>query len=138
MRKNQNKKILMWIISMVVLFQTTAVFAVEYVPLEPDAFKTSGLTISKSTTLMTYLPTIFEFGIAVAIVLALIMIIWGGIMYMTTDSWEGKSEGMAKIQNSLYGLGMALIAWLLLYTINPALVDFKNNEFLKTPTSQVK
>ena len=138
MKKFQNKKILVWIISTVILFQATAIFAIEYVPLEPDAFKTSGLTISSSTTLMTYLPMIFKFGIAIAIVLALIMIIWGGIMYMTTDSWEGKGEGMAKIQNSLYGLGMALIAWILLYTINPALVDFTNNTFLSAPTSQVK
>lgn len=58
------------------------------------------------------------------------MIIWGGVLYMTTDSWMGKDEGKTKILSALEGLGIALISWLILYTINPALVDFSNNTLL--------
>ncbi len=61
------------------------------------------------------------------------MIIWGGVELATTDSWSGKLDGKTKITNALEGLGIALVSWLLLFTINPALVDFKNNALLKVP-----
>jgi succinate dehydrogenase/fumarate reductase cytochrome b subunit len=135
MKKISNKKI--FIISAVLfLFQTTSVFALEYVPLEPAAFK--DVTASATTSLGSYLGQVFNFGIAIAVTLALIMIIWGGIMYMTTDSWSGKEEGKTKITNALWGLGLALVSWLLLWTINPNLVNFggSNNALLSTTTSQ--
>jgi hypothetical protein len=100
-----------------------------YTPLEPNAFSTINTTSSYSN-LSSFLSEVFDFGIAAAIVLALIMIIVGGIEYMTTDSWNGKEDGKKKITDALIGLGIALISWLLLYLINPNLVDFKNNAFL--------
>lgn len=132
MIKNKNyKKISIFIISVLTLLKTTAVFAAQkYVPLEPNAFP--GVT-SSSGNLSVYLGQIFSFGIAAAVTLALIMIIWGGIEYMTTDSWEGKNDGKERIENALYGLGLALGSYLLLFTINPDLVTFKNNTFLNPP-----
>ena len=85
---------------------------------------------------MDILPSIFNLGIAAAVVLAFIMIVWGGILYMTTDSWTGKKDGIAKITNSLYGLGIALVAWIALYTINPNLVNFNNNKLLSGAKQQ--
>ena len=89
----------------------------------------------------TLLGYVFNFGLAIAVVLALVMIIWGGIEYMTTDSWEGKNDGKTRIQNALYGLGLALASYLILYTINPCLVQFvptpggctSTNTFLNPP-----
>jgi len=92
-----------------------------YVPLEPNAFP--GISMS-SGNLGVFLGQAFNWAIAVAVVAALVMIIWGGIEYMTTDSWSGKNDGKTKIQNALWGLGLALISWLILYTINPCLIDF--------------
>jgi hypothetical protein len=97
-----------------------------YVKLEKNAFP----GVTNSTDLTSFLGQIFNFGIAIAVALALVMIIWGGILKMTTDSWNKQDEAKSKITNALYGLGIALISWLLLYTINPALVDFKNNTLL--------
>src|SRR5689334_12127314 len=74
-------------------------------------------------------------AIAIAVVAALTFIIWGGIEYMTTDSWSGKNDGKTKIQDALYGLGLALVSWLLLYTINPTLVSFSGNKLIN-PSSQ--
>jgi hypothetical protein len=144
MKKTTYKKIITAILSVFILFSAMSVFAdsvcdqetgldssgkVCYIPLEKNAFP--GMTTSAQTVpLSAYLGLVFDFGIAIAVVLALVMIIWGGIMLMTTDSWEGKSEGKAKIQNALWGLGLALISWLLLYTINPDLVNFNNNTLL--------
>ncbi len=71
-----------------------------------------------------FIGKIFDFGVALAIGLALIMIMWGGIEYMTTDSWMGKEDGKKKIKDALYGLGLAIFSYVILYTINPCLVQF--------------
>jgi len=70
------------------------------------------------------LGAVYRFGIAAAVILALIMIIWGGIEYMTSDAWFNKEEAKKKINDSLMGLGLALISYVLLYIINPCLVNF--------------
>jgi len=59
--------------------------------------------------------------------LAVIMIIWGGIQYMSTDAISGKSEAKNTIQNAIWGLLLAISAWLILNTINPDLVKFNLN-----------
>lgn len=100
-----------------------------YTPLEPGALP--GVTES-STNLGAFLGTVFNFGIAAAVVLALIMIIWGGIEMMTSDSWMKHDSGKKKITDALMGLGLALVSWLLLYTINPNLVTFNGNLLLGT------
>lgn len=61
--------------------------------------------------------------IGVAAVLAVIFVTIGGLKYVTTDSMSGKESGKETIQNALLGLLLALASWLLLYTINPNLVD---------------
>ncbi len=98
-----------------------------YIPLEPSAFP--GISTG-SSNLGVFLSSIFNWTIAIAVVLALIFIIWGGIEYMTTDSWSGKEDGRTKIWDALLGLGLALISWLILYTINPKLVTFSGNTLL--------
>ncbi len=110
------------------IFSTGLVFAADYVPLEPGAF--TGVKTDTGGNLGVFLGQVFNWAIAIAVASALVMIIWGGIEYMTTDSWSGKNDGRTKIQNALLGLGLALISWLLLYTINPELVNFQNNQLI--------
>jgi len=101
--------------------------------LQPDAFP--GLT--NTGDLKTFLGPVFNFAIALAVVLALVMIIFGGIEYMTTDSWEKKNSGKERIVGAFIGLGLALVSWLLLYTINPTLVSFNGNTLLNPPAPVV-
>jgi hypothetical protein len=106
-----------------------------YTPLEPNAFNENGIGLTSGnspihTDLGTFLSDLFDFGIAIAVALSVVMISWGGILYMTTDSWMGKEDGKKKIQDALYGLALALVSWLILYTINPALVDFTGNKIV--------
>jgi len=75
--------------------------------------------------LSSYLQGMFRLLIALATVFAMIMIIWGGIEYMSTDAISGKEEGKERIQNAVWGLILALVSWLILYTINPDLLQFK-------------
>src|SRR6187549_1130110 len=104
MKKVNYKKISAGIIVFIVfLFASINIAsAISYAPLEPNAFP--GVTTTGN--LGSFLSNIFSFGIAAAVALALIMIIWGGIIKMTTDSWQGKSDANSKIQNAAYGLGL--------------------------------
>lgn len=107
----------------------------QYTPLAPlpgttsgDCVKDEDGKISDCTTdIQTYLPGVFKLAIGIAGVLAVLMIIIGGVQYITTDAIQGKSEGKERIQNALWGLVLVLVSWILLYTINPKLTVFNLN-----------
>lgn len=102
------------------LILSNAVFA-QYEPLQelpgissPDA---------ESGNFAEYMIGMVNLLIGVAAVLAVIFVTIGGLQYVTTDSISNKESGKETIQNALLGLLLALASWLLLYTINPDLVD---------------
>ena len=69
-----------------------------------------------------YMNIIFELAIGLAGVMAVIMIVWGGIQYMTTELISSKEAAKSTITNALLGLLMMLGTWALLNTLNPALL----------------
>ena len=83
--------------------------------------------IESGTGFSGFLNAAFNLGLAVAATLAVVMITIGGLQYMTTDSIYGKGEGRDRIQNAVIGLILALLIWLILYTINPNLLKFDVN-----------
>ena len=124
-----NKKIILSVIILLSLF-AGFVIAADYVTLEPGLWKSAKITDDgkiSTTNLGDFLNKVFGFGIAVAVALSIVVIMIGGIQYMTTDSWNKKEEGKERIKNALYGLVLALASWLILYTINPCLVTFSDN-----------
>ncbi|OHA91037.1 MAG: hypothetical protein A2832_01310 [Candidatus Zambryskibacteria bacterium RIFCSPHIGHO2_01_FULL_44_22b] len=89
-----------------------------------------GVTVAGSqatSTFATYIPGIFNLIIGIAGVLAVVMIIYGGIQYMSTDAFQGKSDAKNTISNAIWGLILTISAWLILYTVNPNLVNFNLN-----------
>jgi hypothetical protein len=94
----------------------------EYTPLQP----LPGIEASSEGTvaLEKYLPGVFNLAIGVSAVLAFIVITWGGITYATSDALSGKSEGRKHIENGIYGLLLVIGAWVILYTINPQILNF--------------
>ncbi|MBU6430849.1 MAG: hypothetical protein KGJ58_01015 [Patescibacteria group bacterium] len=90
-----------------------------------------------NVTIDTYIPGIFNLAIGIAGVLAVLMIIIGGVEYMTTDAIGGKEEGKERISNALKGLLLVLVSWILLYTINPKLTvfDLRAPQTVSTQTS---
>ena len=74
-----------------------------------------------------YLNQIVKILVALAGALAVIMIIYGGVQYMLTDSVYGKDAGKKTITNALEGLLLALTAFIILNTINPALLSTQLN-----------
>ncbi len=115
---------------------------------KPDATqKTTAPSPNKSYTSLTDIPGltqdgtnanmvdtlrfIFRWGIAIAVLLAILMTIIGGIQYMTTDAMFAKEEGKQKIQSAVMGLLLALSAWIILYTINPRILEKPESELLR-------
>lgn len=88
----------------------------------------------------TYVQYIFNLAIALAAVASVFMIVWGGFQYMSTDSFSGKSEGLKKVQNAVYGLLLILCSYLILKTIDPRLVELPSTLVapldLKCPTNK--
>lgn len=71
----------------------------------------------------TYVQYLFNLFIGLAAASAVFMIVFGGLQYMTTDSWQGKSAGLEKAKNAIYGLILVLASYLILRTIDPRLVN---------------
>jgi hypothetical protein len=68
-----------------------------------------------------YLNTVVQVIIGIIGVLAVVMIMVGGIQYMTTDAIAGKENGRQTIQAAVLGLLLALGSFVLLNTIDPDL-----------------
>jgi hypothetical protein len=96
----------------------------KYTPLEPNAFGGIGKEISEQTSLEDFLSYAFELGLAICAALAVVMIVWGGVEYMLSESMFSKEEGKKKIRNAIYGLLLAVFSWLILYIINPSILDW--------------
>lgn len=87
----------------------------------------TGLEQIETRNLGTLVTSIFVLGVQIAGALAVIMIIWGGVEYMTTEAFTGKSDAKDRITQALYGLLLALCSYLILYTINPQIVNLGAN-----------
>jgi type IV secretory pathway VirB2 component (pilin) len=82
-----------------------------------------------------YISTILKLAIGIASVLAVVMIIIGGIEWMGTDSIFGKVESKKRITSAILGLLIAMGAWALLNTINPKLLQIASTGIRYTPKS---
>lgn len=79
-----------------------------------------------------YVSAIYKYAIAVVGVLAVVIMMFGGATWITSGgNSERVTEAKAWIAASLTGLILVLCSWIILKTINPALVDFNTPE-LKT------
>jgi hypothetical protein len=80
--------------------------------------------VKPTTNLTDYLPNVFNLSIGIAAVLAFIVITIGGVLYATTDALSGKSQGREYITNAIWGLLLVIGSYVILYTINPQILDF--------------
>lgn len=96
--------------------------AQNYVPLE----NVPGLTINEPVGLSSYLAAIYKIGIILAAVLAVLMIVIGGIQYMLAGGNPGKlGDAKDTIWQAILGLLLVLGSWLILSTINPDLLNME-------------
>ena len=83
---------------------------------------TAGSSVT-SINIQTYIVYIFKLMIALAVFAAVVMCIIGGFQYMLSESVLKKQDAKDTIKNAVLGLTGALLSWLILYTINPNLVN---------------
>jgi len=101
-----------------------------YVPLAPLPGMPANYDTSQTSSLGVYLNLMIQIFIGICAVLAVIMIVMGGIEYMTSELISNKEHAKEKIRGAIFGLLLALGAYLILYMINPNL--------LKTDLSSLK
>ena len=93
--------------------------------------------IDTSTQFGSYLNGMFQIGVALAGVIGVLLIVVGGFQYMTTDAIGKKEDGRKQILNAVYGVILALTAWLILNTINPGLLNFSIGAYeINKPVNQ--
>ncbi|TSD02065.1 MAG: Uncharacterized protein Athens071425_163 [Parcubacteria group bacterium Athens0714_25] len=115
-----SKKIVIFhLISAVLLFGFFGtVFAQSYIPME----KLPGSP--GAATFKDYVLAIYNFAIWAVGIAALLMISIGGFMYFTAAGNTSKTTKAKEIiSDALIGVVVTMVAWLVLYVINPDLVN---------------
>jgi hypothetical protein len=108
------------------LAQTPYATPTEYKLLQPLPLDGPG-SIEEETTTLDFLPRFIKLIIGLATALAVVMVIYGGFQYILTAAPGGKSSARETIENAIWGLLLAIGAWLILYTVNPKLVELNLN-----------
>ncbi|MEK7515903.1 MAG: hypothetical protein AAB555_03220, partial [Patescibacteria group bacterium] len=102
------------------------VFAQGFVPLAPIEGLTKGVA-ANTEGLAAFFNNLYKFAIGMAAVLAVIMIIWGGIEYSWQDIPGAKSNGKDRILQAILGLVLVLSPVLVFSIINPAILNLSIN-----------
>lgn len=96
-------------------------------------------TVPRNGGFAAFFDQLYIYLIGAAVILAVIMIVWGGLEYSTQDSVSKKSDGKSKIYNALFGLVLVLSPVLVFTIINPAILNLNVNfEPLKTTWENYK
>ncbi|MBL7053205.1 MAG: hypothetical protein ISS02_00885 [Candidatus Portnoybacteria bacterium] len=74
--------------------------------------------------LVQYINYLYLFGLSLVGMAALISLVIGGFMYMLSDTVTTTDKAKEYISGAIYGLILALAAYLILNTINPDLVNW--------------
>lgn len=78
------------------------------------------------TLLAKYISEIYTFGIGAGAFLAVVMIMWGGFLYITASGISSQAEkGKHAIQMAFLGLVILFTSYIMLQTINPAILTLK-------------
>jgi hypothetical protein len=101
-------------------------FAQGFVPLAPiPGLTESGVANSGSFAL--FFNNLYKYLIGFAALLAVIEIIWGGLLISTQDSISKKGEGKEKIEMAIFGLILVLSPVLVFSIINPSILNLSLN-----------
>ena len=83
-----------------------------------------GMAVTASTTPGQYVQGFYSFALMIGGVLAFGAIVYGGILYAASGGNPGQqSEGKEWVKSALLGLLLLAVAYLILYTVNPNLVN---------------
>lgn len=80
-----------------------------------------------SDLLARYIQAIYNYGLAIVAILAAIVLMGGGLLWLTSGGDNGRiSKAKEMIIGSISGLVILFCAWIILNTVNPALLELKS------------
>ena len=80
--------------------------------------------VTSSTSPVGFVQSFYQFALMIGGVLAFGVIVYGGVLYAASAGNPGQqSEGKEWIKSAIFGLLLLVAAALILYTINPNLVN---------------
>jgi len=82
-----------------------------------------GPTAGDPVTLPDYIKSLYTFGLLLIGIAALGVLVYGGFMYMLSDTVVSKEDAKKYIWAAISGLILGLCAYLILNTINPDLTS---------------
>ncbi len=82
--------------------------------------------ISNETSIITYIMRFYNFGIAIVGIVAVGMIVAGGVYISTSGAVDKRSEGKDMITSAILGIVLLFGSYVLLRTVNPDLVLLKD------------
>lgn len=107
--------------------------AMAQVQLETGLPNVPGGQLPVGQELPSYINYLFIFGLGLITILALGQMMLGGITYILAAGNAAKVESAKEtIQQALLGLGLLLVSYLFLRTINPDLVNLRNPNLAPT------
>ncbi|MDD3607207.1 MAG: transglycosylase SLT domain-containing protein [Candidatus Moranbacteria bacterium] len=138
MRNKKIKTIFIFLFLMFFVFGSRAVLADEVTELVDKYTYENFENIpgqERTNNFIVYLENLYRFGIAIVAILAIFMISFGSFVYVVTSAGNASKMTDAKdmIYSAIFGLILALVAFLVLYLINPDLVRGTLIQFTKAP-----
>lgn len=83
--------------------------------------------VSSSSSLANFFNNLYKYLIGLAATLAVIEIIWGGLLISTQDSIGNHEEGKERIKGAILGLILVLSPVLVFSIINPSILNLSLN-----------
>jgi len=85
----------------------------------------------------TYITEIYKYAVSVVGILASIVIMWGGVRWLTAGGDKGAVDDAKKwIEGALSGLILVMTSYMILYFVNPDLIKFKSIKIDKINNSK--
>jgi hypothetical protein len=128
---NKNKKIFFSISFMsAIFFAAILFFGFNKIVLAADSLSYTPMEeipgFGRPQSLPAYIKAVYQFGLWGIGISALLMIMIGGYMYLTSAGNNASMERAKKIiWDAIAGIVLAMVSYLLLYIINPDLVKIK-------------
>lgn len=92
--------------------------------------------LKKSATLTQYIPAVYNYLVAIVSIIAIVMIMVGGLRYLTAGgNPSAVTSAKETILGAVIGLFLTFGSYILLQTINPALVSLKMPDIKMVRTS---
>src|SRR5207244_10918053 len=91
---------------------------------------------SLGTSIAAYIKRIYQFGLAISGILAVGMIVTGGLFISISGGRpDRQNEGKEMIQSALWGIALLFGSYLILRTVNPQLVTLHEPQLPAAPTT---